>query len=49
MAWNTIKLDLLRGQNIAGHAVPEFTINKEKAYAFEIRTPSSDDREPYGI
>jgi hypothetical protein len=49
VAWDTIKLEILRGDNIAGHAAPEFTIGGEKAFAFEIRSPTKEDRQPYDV
>jgi hypothetical protein len=49
VAWKVILQEVLAGNNIAGHPVPKFTIKKEAAFAFEIRTPSQDDRAPYGI
>lgn len=48
-AWKEINTELLKGDMIAGHKVPEFTIKGEVAFAFEIRTPSSVDRQPYGL
>ncbi|WP_440880279.1 hypothetical protein [Tenacibaculum sp. C7A-26P2] len=48
-AWKEINTELLKGNMIAGHKVPEFTIKGEVAFAFEIRTPSSVDRQPYGL
>ena len=46
-AWETIKRELLSGSEIAGHPVPDFTINNEKAFAFEMRTPPRDEVKKY--
>lgn len=47
IAWNTIKNEILSGSEIAGHPVPDFTINNEKAFAFEMRTPPIDEVKKY--
>lgn len=47
VAWKTILQEILNNDDIAGHSVPDFTINNNMAFAFEIRTPSIVDKTFY--
>ena len=50
IAWRTIYGEIITSRGmLAGHPVPDFTINNECGFAFEVRSAKQEDRALYGI